>query len=175
MTLELLSETYQTAIQELANDPQVSVTSGVDYPCTPELIQEWLSHNQRKPPEELYFALLVQGQPVGGCALRHIDSETRSAYLGYWIGRRFWGQGFGSQGARLLRDYAFTHLELNLLHALCLYGSNANSTRILQKIGFVPDEFKADRVASGRWGDAFPGDVWRFYVLTRQRWLTLPK
>ena len=117
--------------------------------------------------------LLNEGAPVGGCALKHIDSEENSAYLGYWIGKRFWGRGLGFQAGQLLRDYAFTELKFDLLHAMCLQASNERSMRILEKIGFVSDTSREPHSTRGRWGERFPGDAWGYYLLTRARWVEL--
>jgi [ribosomal protein S5]-alanine N-acetyltransferase len=57
--------------------------------------------------------------------------------LGYWFDQEFWGQGYGSEAAALVRDFVFGTLGLGSLtagHAI----ENVASARILLRLGFGP-------------------------------------
>jgi RimJ/RimL family protein N-acetyltransferase len=55
--------------------------------------------------------------------------------LGYWIGVRFWGQGYGTEAVRAVIDWAFTDLGHDALQAGARV-TNPASRRLLEKCGF---------------------------------------
>ena len=58
------------------------------------------------------------------------DEERR--FVGYWIGREFWGRGLATQALAELLDLA----DARPLHAYVVK-SNVASIRVLEKCGFV--------------------------------------
>jgi RimJ/RimL family protein N-acetyltransferase len=59
------------------------------------------------------------------------------AELGYWLGRKYWGQGFMTEAASPVVAYGFDHLGLQVLTA-GWFQDNPTSGRVLQKVGFQP-------------------------------------
>ncbi|MBL9090875.1 MAG: GNAT family N-acetyltransferase [Planctomycetaceae bacterium] len=55
-----------------------------------------------------------------------------SHFVGYWLGREFWGQGIASRALELL----LSEVAIRPLHAQVATGNQA-SLRVLQKCGFV--------------------------------------
>jgi RimJ/RimL family protein N-acetyltransferase len=55
--------------------------------------------------------------------------------LGYWIGKPYWGRGYGSAGAAQVVQWGFENLPLDRLTACCLE-RNPVSVRILEGLGF---------------------------------------
>ncbi|MDQ0271522.1 GNAT family N-acetyltransferase [Cytobacillus purgationiresistens] len=37
--------------------------------------------------------------------------------LGYWIGKTFWGKGYGTEAVKPIIEYEFEKLELNRIYA----------------------------------------------------------
>ena len=88
-----------------------------------------------KPPTT--FVIVVSGEPAGGIGLRlGEDIERRSAEIGYWIGRAYWGRGIMTVAVRAVTAYAFGPLDLLRVFALP-FTSNAASVRVLEKAGYV--------------------------------------
>jgi RimJ/RimL family protein N-acetyltransferase len=54
--------------------------------------------------------------------------------LGYWLGKPFWGQGYATEAARRLAQFAFDVLGLESLHAGWFY-DNPASGHVLAKLG----------------------------------------
>lgn len=52
--------------------------------------------------------------------------------LAYWIGKDFWGRGYGTEATKVLLDYGFDHLQLNRIFAAS-FTSNPGSWRIMEK------------------------------------------
>jgi len=71
---------------------------------------------------------------IGYCGLRAAPGE-KAAYLGYYISKPYWRQGFASEAATAFIHVAFERLRLGRLLADVEQG-NAPSERILQKFGF---------------------------------------
>lgn len=69
---------------------------------------------------------------VGCCGL-HLKGGTYS--LGYWIAKPLWRQGYASEAAARLVDYAFDDLDVAEL-AAGWYHDNGVSGLILAKLGF---------------------------------------
>jgi RimJ/RimL family protein N-acetyltransferase len=75
-------------------------------------------------------------RPVGSTGLHAIDHVNRTADFGIMIGEKdCWGQGYGTEAARLMLDYGFTGLGLhNIL--LRVYSFNERGIRAYTRAGF---------------------------------------
>lgn len=77
-----------------------------------------------------------EGDVIGAVSLT-IDSELhRRAELGFVLQRRSWGQGYASEAAGALADFAFDHLGIHRVWAICAT-ANAASVKVLERIGMV--------------------------------------
>ena len=72
-----------------------------------------------------------QGGIFLGMAGLHPDDDCE---FGYWLGKPFWGQGYATEAARRLAQYAFDELGLESLHAGWFY-DNPASGHVLAKLG----------------------------------------
>jgi RimJ/RimL family protein N-acetyltransferase len=54
--------------------------------------------------------------------------------VGYTLGREFWGQGYATEAAGAVRDYALGELSANRLIALIIHGNTA-SENVARKLG----------------------------------------
>lgn len=89
----------------------------------------------QSPP--LSFAIVVADDPAGGIGLRPgTDIERRSAEIGYWVGRTYWGRGIMTAAVRAVTAYAFESLDLLRVFALP-FTDNAASVRVLEKAGYM--------------------------------------
>lgn len=77
----------------------------------------------------------------------------QSAYLGYYIGAPFAGQGYMTEGLRLVTHYAFTQLGLHRLEAN-IQPENAASIALVRKCGFRKEGFSPRYLqVFGEWRD----------------------
>jgi [ribosomal protein S5]-alanine N-acetyltransferase len=77
----------------------------------------------------------------------------RSAYLGYYIGERYAGQGYMSEGIALMLQYAFKQLKLHRLEANIQPGNSA-SIALVKRAGFVREGYSRRYLKiGGRWRD----------------------
>jgi len=101
------------------------------------------------------FAILSRetGEVVGQIRLIDWSRLERSAEVGYWLGRRYWGNGFGTESVWLVARFGFRRMSLHRIHASVTAG-NERSESVLQRVGFRPEGVlrRATR-HGGRWRD----------------------
>ena len=73
--------------------------------------------------------------PSIGAAGLKINLAQRTAALGYWVGRRFWGHGVATEATRKLVAWALANLDLDRIEA-CVIEDNEASIRVLKRVGF---------------------------------------
>jgi [ribosomal protein S5]-alanine N-acetyltransferase len=107
------------------------------YPSDPERLAIWLAQHEGEwlSGAAYRFGAIATGRIVGSADIGEIDRGVGD--LGYWFDQECWGQGYGSEAAGLVRDFAFGTLGLRSLtagHAI----ENLASARILLRLGFRP-------------------------------------
>lgn len=167
--IEVLSARRVPSVVDLGADPTLSWTSSVPFPLRHETVEQWSAQSDLAEPSAVTFVVLNEAVAAGCVSLKKIDRASRSAELSYWTGSQHRGRGCAREGAALAVAYAFTRLSLNFVHAHALLHGNANSIRVLSKIGFTHDTSRADLPVSDSFADRFPGDVWRFFRIDSPR------
>lgn len=84
------------------------------------------------------FAVTVDGQVIGSCALMDEDTLARNAAVSISLTVDATGQGYGSDALRVLVDYAFTRRNLRRLH-LSVIATNERAIGAYRKVGFVEE------------------------------------
>ena len=127
-------------VQRLAGDRDVaSTTSHIPHPYEDGMAEEWISSRLAayESGEQAVFAVARQSDHaflgVIGLILNQTDSN---AEMGYWIGKPYWNQGYGTEAAGAVLKYAFEQLGLNRVFA-AHYRRNLASGRIMEKIGMT--------------------------------------
>jgi RimJ/RimL family protein N-acetyltransferase len=106
------------------------------------------------------------GAFVGWCGLTRWNPDYRSASMGYCLDDAAWGQGFATEAAGALLEWAFDTLELNRVQAEA-DTRNVASARVLEKLGFVREgTLREDCVVNGEVSDSW------VYGLLRREWRT---
>ncbi len=91
--------------------------------------------NDYKSKKGFCFAVQYQSQLVGLASLQFVNSDNRSANIGYWIDQAYAGKGLVKNSAQCLMRYAFEELNLNRIEIRCATG-NIDSQRIPEKLNF---------------------------------------
>ena len=106
----------------------------------------------------------ADGAFVGWCALNRWNPDYRSAAIGYVYDDAAWGNGYATEAARALLQWAFDALDLNRVQAET-DTRNAASARVLEKLGFVREgTLREDCVVNGEVSDSW------VYGLLRREW-----
>ena len=107
---------------------------------------EWNLKNYKKYGFGLWAVCLKNsGKLIGDCGMtmQNIDSQQLPE-IGYHIHKDFWQQGFASEAACAVRDWAFKNTQFDSLYSYMKY-SNVPSIKTALKIGMkklkeYPDE-----------------------------------
>jgi 8-oxo-dGTP diphosphatase len=137
--LEPVGARHVARMQQLVAHPDVLRTTRLPdpYPADGAAVFVEAVQGPMSRGEEFVYAVIADGVGfVGNCGLHDIDPSNRSIELGYWIGREYWGRGYGSAAARQAARIALTELGFAevVAHAL---EDNVASRRVLEKAGFV--------------------------------------
>ena len=134
LRLRLLKSTDAADIARLLlNDSEaVQMTASMSDPMTEEAARDWIE--RRTSPDQHVFAILLasSGEFIGSIGL---GGEKEMPYVGYWIGRPYWKQGFATEAVQGLIEYA-RWLGIPLLQA-DTFPDNPASARVLAKAGFI--------------------------------------
>jgi 8-oxo-dGTP diphosphatase len=130
------------SLHRLVNDWEVAKTlARVPFPYPRDLADEWIASTRAQIAAGTAWHLAVTREEDGteallGCVGLTLDAKNpREAELGYWIGRRHWGQGLGPEAAGRLAHWALANLEIDRLVASALV-DNERSAAVLRRIGF---------------------------------------
>lgn len=143
LTLRPLRPEDAAPLHRLVNDWEVAKTlARVPFPYPRALADEWIAATWAQIAAGEAWHLAIIGQDNGaealvGCIGLTRNRDGRGAELGYWIGRRFWGQGLAREAALRLAAWGVQSLGLGRLHASTL-ADNARSQAVLARLGFRP-------------------------------------
>lgn len=109
-----------------------------------EQMKGWLQRNLDHQTEFGYglFSVILKenGKLIGDCGLEQMEDQG-AAELGYDFRSDFWNQGYATEAALAVRDYAFDVLQLPQLISLIRVG-NLASARVAEKVGMtLAEEF----------------------------------
>jgi ribosomal-protein-alanine N-acetyltransferase len=87
------------------------------------------------------FAVVLDGKVIGTVNLE-VNPQTRTAMLGYAIGRAWWGQGFATEAARAAMAWGFETFGLARIWASTDV-RHIKSQRVLEKLGMKRESLQA--------------------------------
>ena len=118
---------------------------------------------EEKP--ETAFLIESNHTPIGMVGVNWREPEAPE--LGYWLGVEYWGQGFATEAARAVIDFAFEEFDIEHLMSGARV-ANPNSRNILEKCGFQWSGVELHRFEA--LGSSSPVDRFR---LSRGIWASL--
>ncbi len=138
-------------IQRYASDAAVAAMTTIPHPYPENGAEEYVRYDQsrRKKGAAFTYAVIVEETFVGVCSvgLDKCDRQGRPE-LGYWIGKPFWGRGYGYAAARAVLTRVFSERGYPFIVARS-HEDNPASIRILEKCGFQPEGTEIDE--RGAW------------------------
>ncbi|HEV7475041.1 MAG TPA: GNAT family protein [Pyrinomonadaceae bacterium] len=126
----------------------------VSPPKTPEQFADFLQRSRREDTVCLLICLAEGGAIIGAINFSQIfRGGFQNAYLGYYIGADYAGQGYMTEALRLALSYGFEHLKLHRLEAN-IQPQNVASIALVKRAGFVREGFSRRYLkVSGQWRD----------------------
>ncbi|MDX2192912.1 MAG: GNAT family N-acetyltransferase [Gemmatimonadales bacterium] len=152
MLLRPLSLLDTDVLARRANDPEVArhLTDAFPHPYTREHAVAFIgTFGALAPPEVL---VIEHEGEFAGCIGVHPQADVwrRTAKLGYWVARPFWGRGLATAAVRERCRTAYDDFDLERLEA-SVFSSNPASMRVLEKAGFTREG--VHRRAVVKWGE----------------------
>ena len=137
LILRPLCETDADDVFEWAGDPVVN--RYMPYPVYQNVtqVQKWIQSIQ---PEDYEFCFVLKetGKVIGSGSIG-LNDEKRYE-LGYNLNRHYWGQGYATEAAQAMIDWAYHELgatDFVASHAM----NNTASGHVLKKCGFQFDHY----------------------------------
>jgi ribosomal-protein-alanine N-acetyltransferase len=137
----------------------------IPQPFTRADAERFVETNMTEPWDRLpTFAVVRDGVVIGTVNLE-LEPSTRTAMLGYAIGRAHWGVGLAAEAARAVLDWAFSDLGLTRVWA-STDSRHLRSERVMQKLGMRLEESRpsAELDRAGQPHDEV------VYAVTRDEW-----
>ena len=105
----------------------------VPYPYTEADAEDFVTNHGRHGNGHYNFIIThkLDGLFMGGIGL---NREEKGHEFGYWLGRPFWGQGFATEAARSLVQFAFASQGVSFVWAGWFH-DNPASGHVLAKLG----------------------------------------
>jgi RimJ/RimL family protein N-acetyltransferase len=153
------------AIARLANDIRIAEnTRRLPHPYSHDHAIDFVRGTANDKPETV-FLIENNYTPIGmvGVDWRQPDAPE----LGYWLGVEYWGQGFATEAARAVIDFAFEASDVEQLISGARV-ANPSSRNILEKCGFQWSGVELHRFEA--LGSSTPVDCFR---LSRGVWSSL--
>ena len=124
-------------LYELAKDPEVGLPCGWQphtMPMESQIILEDILMN-----DETYAICLKDANVViGNITLfknsQYVQKENEKE-LGFWLGKKYWNQGYATEACKLILDYGFNELKLDKIWSVHFI-DNLKSKRVQEKCNF---------------------------------------
>ena len=141
LVLEPLSPSsiaYAALLFDLLNDwDVVKMLAEVPWPLRLEDVASFLARQPSDSGDD--FAIVAVSTPIGVATVKRPGSgepPRKMPRLGYWIGRKYWRQGYGAEAIGALVDFAFRTYPSEKIGA-GVFHDNVASRRLLQKLDFT--------------------------------------
>tara|TARA_Y100001934_G_scaffold49619_1_gene60326 strand:- start:34055 stop:35023 length:969 start_codon:yes stop_codon:yes gene_type:complete len=124
-------------LAELAGDSAITCWAApVPHPFSEENGRAFLEH---AGAENRIVLGLETGATREFIGYLRIDITDGVGDIAYWIGRPYWGRGFGGEALKRATRFAFEDLNVNALDVEVIVG-NAAAERVLEKAGYAKTE-----------------------------------
>ncbi|GIG59751.1 N-acetyltransferase [Longispora fulva] len=125
-----------------------------DLTVTTAILNSWLAETWASPRTVFNLAVDLNDSLVGVVRLAVISAAHRRGEFGYALHPDTWGQGLGTETARLLVGFGFGTLGLHRMEACC-HPYNHGSRRVLEKTGLrYEGRIRDHMLVGGTWRDS---------------------
>ena len=109
---------------------------GITFPYTVENAQQMIVRSQNMFENGHYRWAIVQKdtEKIIGLMSLSVNQAHHNAEIGYWIGDAYWNQGFATEAAYCVLQFAFEQKGLHRVFGQT-FSHNPASERVLEKLG----------------------------------------
>jgi len=148
LILRPLKDSDAKSIVENIDDLDVSKwLLAVPYPYKLKDAKDWIKKNKEnwreKNKDDYSFGIELKEEKkiIGGIGIHKINKFQGKANIGYWIGKKYWRKGYGTEALKAILDFAFKKLKLRRIEAEVFVG-NSSSGKLLEKFGAKKEGLK---------------------------------
>ncbi len=151
VTLKLIELRDAERIFELTNESRAYLKKWLPWLDTTTKVEETKAFIQMVTKnyaenKGLTTVILYKGEIVGVASYNSIDWTNKIAYIGYWLGEKYQGNGIMTKVGRTLTNYALEELKLNKVEIRAAEG-NQKSRSIPIRLGFQEE----GRIRKAEW------------------------
>ena len=138
LILRPFKKTDYKKVYEICSDYElVKTTLNIPYPYTEQFAKDFIDCCKQSLKEKKIYELAVcfkdNENTVVGC-IKLCPERAKRAEIGYWIDRKFWGQGIATEAAKAIINFGFENLKLNSIYARH-FDMNPASGKVMKKCG----------------------------------------
>lgn len=138
LILRLFTDADAQEVSVLCNNYAIyKSTLNLPYPYTLECALSWISTHQQNFEENRSYEFAItdkhSGQLYGAIGLSNQTQHQRGE-IAYWIGESYWGNGYGTEAAQAIIEFAFQEKQYHRIYAQ-YFQSNPASGKIMEKCG----------------------------------------
>jgi [ribosomal protein S5]-alanine N-acetyltransferase len=159
----------EAGIYEYASDPEVvrfADWGPSDLSTVRANLHRRLKDQEKWPRDSIEVAVELRSDSrlIGTMRITVLDHTNRTADFGYVFNRRYWANGYATEGTRALLQLAFSNLDLHRVWATCDARNNA-SFHVMEKLGMRREGFfKKDVMQKGEWRSSY------LYAVLAEEW-----
>ena len=152
-------------VYEYAQDPEWARFLPVPQPYLRSDAEEFVARQLAASwPDEPSWAIVLEGKVIGALNLHDLNSERRTAALGYAVTRARWSQGFATEAVKAVMTAAFKDLNLKRVWAVADV-RNIASQRVMEKA-----EMTHKRLVQEDASSVGPPVDMVLYAIVREEW-----
>jgi len=149
LKLRLFQKSDAPDVTKLCNNYNIyENTLYLPYPYSIEDALLWIEHhlNNFNANKSYEFAITDKetGELYGAIALSN-NQMFKNGEIAYWVGEEFWGNGYATEAAQAILQFAFDEKQYHKVFARYFH-SNPASGRVLEKLGMKQEGTFIDHV-----------------------------
>lgn len=124
-------------LHRLVNDVEIARnTAMIPHPYPEGLAEEWIAAHQERFEKniEIVFGIERREDRALVGVIGVLPEPHDMAEFGYWIGQEYWNNGYATEAAAAVIEYAFRTLGVNRVEAIH-FTRNPASGRVMEKCG----------------------------------------
>jgi RimJ/RimL family protein N-acetyltransferase len=127
-------------VQEMLADPAIAATTlNISHPYPDGAAASWIASHAEEAELGMAVTWAIErtcDRILLGAIAVHLTPRHLRGEIGYWLGVPYWNQGYTTEAAKLVVEYAFITLGLRRVQATCL-PTNIGSSRVMEKAGLT--------------------------------------
>lgn len=157
LVLRLFQATDAEAVTKLCNNYNIyKNTLYLPYPYSLNDALTWMEHHYDNFMADHSYEFAVTdkntGEVFGAISLSN-NKDFNQGEIAYWIGEPYWGNGYATEAAQSILQFAFEEKKLHKVFAR-YFSSNPASGQVMEKIGMTQEGMLKDHVIKeGRYLD----------------------